>query len=183
MVRLKQALSFLAALVALGAALFIAIQTGLPKAMGNRYGPNAGYIAAVGSPAPHFVLRNQSNNLVSLESTAAATILNFWSTSCAPCQREMRELQQLYEDNPDLVRILAINLGDSQRDISAWRDEHGLSFDLLRDPTLDIARRYQIRGLPTTYLLDERQILRALYFGPVSYDQMLDAVQRLALQA
>ena len=182
MVRLKQALSFLAALVALGAALFISIQTGLLTAMGNRYGPNAGYIAAVGSPAPPFVLRNQSNNLVSLES-GGATILNFWSTSCAPCQREMRELQQLYEDNPDLVRILAINLGDSQRDISAWRDEHGLSFDLLRDPTLDIARRYQIRGLPTTYLLDERQILRAFYFGPVNYDQMLDAVQRLTLQA
>ncbi len=182
MVKLKQALSFLAALVSLGAALFIVIQTGLPRAMGNRHRPGASYIAAVGSPAPPFILRNQSNNLISLES-GVVTILNFWSTSCEPCRREMRELQQLSEDIPDLLRILAINLGDSRPVISAWRDEYGLNFDLLRDPTFSVARRYQIRGLPTTYLLDERQIVRAIYFGPISYDQMLDAVQRLALQA
>ena len=183
MVNLKHIFRFLAALSSLGAALLIVIRAGLPQPMDNRYRDDTGYIAAVGWPAPPFALRNQSNELVSLEShTGAVTILNFWSTSCAPCQREMRDLQKLYVDNHDLLRILAINLGDSRQDISAWRDKLELSYDLLHDPALRTARRYGIRGLPTTYLLDERRVVAAVYFGPVSYDQMLGAVRGMRYQ-
>ncbi len=184
MIKLKQALSFLAAFICLGAALYIVIDAGLPNPNGNNRRLGANTIAAVGSPAPLFALRNLSHELISLQpSTGTVTILNFWSTTCAPCRREMRDLQRLHNHNPDLIRILAINLGESREAVTAWRDNLNLTFELLLDQSLAVAKRYQIRGQPTTYLLDERQIIKALYFGPLTYGQMLGDIQRLAPQA
>ncbi|MCY3780997.1 MAG: TlpA disulfide reductase family protein [Chloroflexi bacterium] len=183
MKKLKQALSLLAAFTCLGAAFTILMDTGLPKPGDNSRGSDANYFAAVGSPAPGFALRNISNDLVPLQpSKAKVTILNFWSTSCAPCQWEMPELQQLQNQHPDLLRIIAINMGDTRDAVTAWRDHFDLSLDLLLDPALEVAKRYRIRGLPTTFMLDDRLIIRAVYFGPITYDQALHDIQRLALK-
>ena len=183
MKKLAQALSLLAAFTCLGVAFTILIDTGLPNPGDNSRGNAAEYFAAVGSLAPGFDLRSVSNALVSLQpSKGKVTILNFWSTSCVPCQWEMPEFQQLQNQHPDLIRIIAINLGDTRDAVTAWRDRLGLTFDLLLDPALEVAQRYRIRGLPTTFMLDERLIIRAVYFGPLTYDRVLYDVQRLELK-
>ena len=95
----------------------------------------------------------------------------------------MRDLQRLYDRHSDWLRILAVNLGESPEAVAAWRDEFGLEFDLLLDPLLTVARSYQVRGLPTTYLLDEDLRILNVYFGPVTYEHMLGEVERLAPSA
>ena len=183
MTKLKQALGFLVPFICFGAALTIVIDTGLPEANGSRDRLGADAVVAIGSPAPPFALPNLAQELVALAPSAGAvTVLNFWSTTCAPCRREMRDLQALHTQNPDSIRILAINLGESWEAVNAWRDDLGLTFELLLDTSLAVAKRYQIRGLPSTFLLDERHIIQAIYFGPVRVEVLLDSARRLALQ-
>ncbi len=181
MIRLKQALFAFAALACLGAALLIMVATGLPEANTGNGASGFRALAAIGSPAPRFGLRNASNELVSLEPNAGTvTIISFWSTACAPCRRELRELQRVHQDHPEVTRILAINLGESRDSVIAWRDQLGLSLELLLDPALHAARLYKVRGLPTTYILDERLIIRGLRFGPISYSHLLGEARQLA---
>ena len=177
MSQIKNALNLLLAGLCFCLALGIALEAGLPQ-------PLQPQSAAVGSPAPAFLLRELSGELAALEPMQdRATVINFWSLNCPPCRHELPALQRLHERHRGAVRILAINLGDNPAAVSHWRDQLGLSFELLLDPAQSLRRSYQIRGLPTTFLLDERLVIRELAFGAQSYDQMRAALFRLARQS
>ena len=177
MSQIKSALNLLLASLCFCLALGIALEAGLPQ-------PLAPKSAAVGSIAPAFMLRNLAGERVSLSPMPGrATIINFWSTNCPPCRHELPALQQLHERYAGAVRVLAVNLGDNPADAANWRDQLGLSFELLLDPAQVLRRSYRIRGLPTTFLLDERLVIRELVFGAQSYEQMRAAFLRLARQS
>ena len=187
MIRLPQLIRSIAALGCLGAALLLMARTGLPDSLepGDRFSRN-GFSAAlaIGSPAPPFQLMNTSGKQITLDgATEKVTVINYWATYCAPCRQEMRDLQRLHERHADFVRVLAINLGEPAERVAGWKRELGLGYHLLLDPALAVARRYAVRGLPTTYLLDSSQRIRRVYYGPVSLDQLAGDIQRLASRA
>ena len=168
MIKLNRCLRLLAALLSLGAAVALLYYVGLPS-RGEYAGVNrgSGLIAApeIGRLAPAFALPSLSSRMMALEQArGSATILNFWATWCQPCRREMEELQRLYEATPGRLRILALNQGESLEGARAWVDELELTYDILQDRGGTVSRLYQVRGLPTTYLLDEALIVRARVF-------------------
>lgn len=75
--------------------------------------------------------------------------LNFWATWCGPCQREMPEIQQLYEDwgeNTGEVVVLGVaNPMDPDRpgnadsltagEIGGWLEEKGYTYPTVMDET------------------------------------------------
>ncbi len=177
---LKRVIRILVASLCIGGSLQIIIGAGLPSPSESL---SMNYYVGLGLPAPKFTLRNLKREPVSLDSLERKlTILNFWRSDCAPCRREMPDLQRFYEEHHSSLRILAINLGEEPAVLQDWRSQLGLSFDLLLDPQLSVARQYQIRGLPTSFLLDERQVIQAIFFGPLSFNQMRAHLLRLSLQ-
>ena len=180
-------LNLLAAFLSLGAAFALLIDTGLPdradytefrKDNGRTFAPE------VGSPAPTFILRTASAEPLTLEGIrGTVTVINFWATWCQPCRREMRELQKLYERHPGELRILAVNLGESVESARKWVNQLGLTYDVLLDQRGTVAQSYQVRGLPTTYLLDSAHRIRRVYFGPLRYEQLKQDLARLDRKA
>ncbi|MCY4464194.1 MAG: TlpA disulfide reductase family protein [Chloroflexi bacterium] len=124
-----------------------------------------------GHPAPIFQLPTWSGEMVSLmQSDSAFTLLYFWSTGCAPCRNEMPALDELQKS--ETLRILAVNMGESANTVRAWVDQLELTFTVLLDPVLAVARAYQIRGLPSAFLIDAEYRIVRLYYGPVGIDQL-----------
>ena len=187
MSKLEQIIRAVAALSFMGAAILIVVHTGLPQRAeysGSSNKMSTGAAPEVGFPAPTFMLFNSWREPVALEETAGKfTILNFWATYCAPCRGEMRDLQRLYESQSGSLRILAINLGETSDAVDTWIDELGLSYDILLDPRLTVSQLYQVRGVPTTFLLDGSQRIRTIYYGPVTYEQLQSELQRLEPRA
>lgn len=179
MSKAKSAIQLLAAFISLGAALLILDDAGLPErasTLNQRFG---GTMPEIGALAPPFQLRNTKGELITLQpGNANAALVNFWSTACPPCRREMRELQLLHEDHGGSIQIVAVNLNDGIDAVIAWRDELGITFDLLLDPSLMVTRLYQVGGIPTTFLLDRKHSLRRIYHGPVSYEMLLSDMAR-----
>lgn len=173
---LSRCLRLLLALLALGASMALFIRAGLPDR-----GQTAGFLEGggrfaapePGSLAPGFSLPSLSGAGLSLAQVrGSATIINFWATWCPPCRREMEALQSLYAADPGRLRVLGLNQGESFEVARQWVDELGLTYDILLDQRGTVSRRYQIRGLPTTFLLDEALIIRRVYFGEVSQERM-----------
>lgn len=92
-------------------------------------------------------------------------LLNFWATWCAPCLHEMPSMERLYQTfrHTDFA-LLAVSM-DRQGAQAAkpYIENLQLTFPVLVDPTNEISRRYGVRGLPSTYLIDpDGQLLGAV---------------------
>ena len=183
MSKLNRLLHLLAAFLSLGAAFAVFAGVGLPE-RGDFSGITAedgqNIAPEVGALAPPFALPTADSGMFALaEVRGTITIINFWATWCPPCRREMRDLQRLYQSRPNDLRILAVNLGESVQAVRAWATQLGLTYDVLLDRHGVAAKLYQVRGLPTTVVLDDESRIRRLYYGPVTYDQLRRDVSRI----
>ncbi len=107
-------------------------------------------------------------------------ILNFWATWCVPCRSEMPELQQIHQRYAgDGLRIIAINQGEDRAAVLDWVQRLQLDYEIGLDATREIGRRLGVAGLPTTYIIDDRGILRQVFYGIADETILLDTVTPL----
>jgi thiol-disulfide isomerase/thioredoxin len=100
-------------------------------------------------------------------------VLNFWATWCAPCIKEMPQLDTLQVSSRDKgVVVLTVS---EDRGAAAMVEKflrlNGLkNLPALRDPEGKLMRRLAVRGLPTTILIDAegREVGRVV--GPAEWD-------------
>lgn len=86
-------------------------------------------------------------------------LLNFWATWCAPCLREMPDLDGLQgELGGDDFAVVALSQDRGGVEVVApFLTEHGFThLTPYMDPTGAAARALGVTGLPTTLLIDER---------------------------
>jgi peroxiredoxin len=102
------------------------------------------------------------------------TFVNVWATWCAPCEREMPMLQQLYEEfGPRGFRLVAIS-ADAPGSEDAIRDfvtQLGLTFDILHDPDGAIRQLYQIVGFPESIIIDKQGIIRFRHMSAIDEEE------------
>ncbi len=123
--------------------------------------------ARVGEPAPDFQLKDLDGQSTSLSNFRDKPVLiNFWATRCPECLAEMPYLQQVYEERSDegLV-VLAINIGDSPSEVKEFLQTHNLSLPVLLDTEENVARKYNITGIPTSFFIDGDGIIRQKIIG------------------
>ncbi|MBY6139861.1 TlpA family protein disulfide reductase [Leisingera daeponensis] len=84
-------------------------------------------------------------------------LLNFWATWCAPCRKEMPQLEELQQEfGGEDFQVLTIATGrNSPAGIQKFFDENGInSLPRHQDPKQALAREMAVIGLPITVLLD-----------------------------
>lgn len=116
----------------------------------------------VGNLAPDFQLSTLDGQSVSLSDFRGRPVLvNFWASWCGPCRYEMPFLQRIHEEQAaNGLVVLGVNLGESPDEIREFMADFGLSFTMLLDSRQDVALMYNVRGIPTTLLIDEDGVIR-----------------------
>lgn len=139
----------------------------------------------VGQAAPNFTLIDLDGNTHTLESVQGRpVIVNFWATWCAPCRVEMPEFEEAFADyaEDDLV-ILAVNREESAETVEAFFvQEMDLSFTPLLDSNADVAERYGVFNMPTTYFVDQDGIVSDVHRGPVARVQLDEYLSKIINQ-
>ena len=132
---------------------------------------------AEGELAPDFTLTSPGGEPVALSDFRGKTVvLNFWATWCPPCRAEMPELQQVWEERGegrDLV-VLAVDVEESADAVADFVENFGLTFPVALDADGSVADRYGLPGLPSTFFIDARGVLRSQVLGPV-FGDLLEA--------
>jgi peroxiredoxin len=136
-----------------------------------------------GSLAPGFSLENTRGEIIDLSDFLGRPVLiNFWATWCAPCRIEMPFIQDRYDTyQEDGLAVLAINFDEPKEDVAYFRNELGLTFDLLLDPGGEIQGLYQILGYPTSYFVDQNGVIQALHIGVMTEGQLDDYLEQIGL--
>lgn len=94
--------------------------------------------------------------------------LNMWATWCAPCREEMPRIEKLYEQLGDSgLQVVAVSI-DNPGMAGAIRDfrrDLGLKFEVLYDESGRIRDDYQSTGVPETFIIDARGVVRRRLIG------------------
>ena len=93
-------------------------------------------------------------------------LLNFWATLCAPCLKEMPDLEELWHDTDGEVVVLAISMGETEKRIRKFLEKHPFSFPIIADTNMKIVQLYGVKNLPITYLVDPDGAIIGRAIGP-----------------
>ena len=97
--------------------------------------------------------------------------LNFWAIWCGPCRSEMPSMEAVYQRLKNRgFEILAVNLGDSKGKVSEFMQEHKLNFPAVLDEKSITGSRYNVRAIPTTYIIDRRGLIIARLVGSINWN-------------
>ena len=134
-----------------------------------------------GDPAPPFEAALTSGDTVSLDGLRGnGVILNFWSTWCAPCVRELPLLDSVArEHSADGVRVIAVNMGESEKEILAFLEDFDLGFAVALDPQGTVSRLYAVPGLPMSFFIDRSGIIRYRRIGELKEDHIARGLERV----
>ncbi len=141
-----------------------------------------------GFPAPDFTLTGLNGGSTTLSAQQGkVVIVNLWASWCGPCRAEMPALQKLYEANKDRgLEVLAVNstFQDTEADARAFVQNLKLTLPVLLDKDGAVSRRYLLRALPSTFIIDRKGIIRAvLVGGPVSEAVLQTKIESLLNEA
>ena len=93
-------------------------------------------------------------------------VVRFWADWCKYCEGEMKAIEAVYQRHKGKgLEVLAINAGQDKATIDAFIKKIGVSYPALLDEKSTIARSYGVVGLPTTFFIDGKGIVRAKIVG------------------
>lgn len=94
--------------------------------------------------------------------------LNVWATWCGPCRAEMPDMATLYERlSGEGLSMVAVTDEDPQT-VSQFLKGSPYPFTVLLDPSGTLTKRFDIDGIPTTFVIDREGRLALRKVG--SYD-------------
>ena len=93
-------------------------------------------------------------------------VIRFWADWCKYCEGEMKIIETVYQRHRNQgLQVLAVNAGQDKPAVVAFMKKIGVSYPALLDEQSKIARSYGVVGLPTTYFVDARGIVRGKIVG------------------
>lgn len=108
--------------------------------------------------APDWTLSSMKDKAVSLSDfKGKLVLLDFFYKACYPCMQALPALQDLHERYHDKgLIVIGINPYDTKEkdDIDQFLEKRGVSYIVLLGGK-DIAKKYNVSGYPTMYLIDK----------------------------
>ncbi len=160
---------FILPLVAFGAlVLFLAV--------GLRLNPREIPSPFIGKPAPAFTLTqlNEPAQTISPRDMAGKVwLLNVWASWCVSCRQEHPVLMDFARQG--VVPILGLNYKDGRSDGIDWLQQFGNPYQLSAfDNDGRVGIDYGVYGVPETFVIDKRGIVRMKHVGPLTPQVIAD---------
>lgn len=175
------------AVFAAAAAVLVVRGNGAEEGVG---GPTIGLLdnrqLALGQPAPGFALpsvRDPEAVVALADFRGRAVVVNFFASWCGPCRRELPDFEAVAREFEDDVAFVAVNVQETRADALGILEEAGVTFPAVLDSDGEVARRYGLRGMPSTYLLDREGVVRKIGPGAIDAAGLRQALQEILGQA
>lgn len=106
-------------------------------------------------------------------------LVNFWASWCVPCREEAPHLARFDREMKERARLVGVDFQDAKDDALAFVREFGWRFPNVRDPQGELASRYGLAGLPTTYVIDADGRIANALSGEQTFESLVRAVEEV----
>lgn len=106
-------------------------------------------------------------------------MVNFFASWCAPCVAEMPDFEAVHQEFGEQVAFLGINLRDQVDDATQLVDDTGITYDVGRDPSGDLATALGVVNMPSTFFVSADGRVVDAHPGALSADDLRSRVQKL----
>ena len=138
----------------------------------------------VGKAAPPFelpLLRDPDKTFTTKERLGSVWLLNVWASWCVSCREEHPVLLELAKTGA--VPVYGLNYKDRREDGLRWLAAYGDPYHLsVVDPQGRIGIDYGVYGVPETYVIDKRGVIRYKQIGPVTREVLAQKILPLVGQ-
>ena len=92
--------------------------------------------------------------------------VDFWASWCVPCRLSMPALDALYRKHgPRGFAVVGFNKDVSPADAKRFLARVPVSFALAQDGDDAAARAFEVKAMPSGYLIDRRGVIRRVHRG------------------
>lgn len=109
--------------------------------------------------APDFPIEDAAGNVIQFRSLLGKpTVLNFWASTCGPCQREMPDFQRAFESEGESVQFVMVNIsdfnGESVARAKSFIQQNGYTFPVYFSTDDQASIEYGLSSIPRTFFID-----------------------------
>ena len=135
----------------------------------------------IGKPAPAFelpLLHAPDKTFSQKEMLGKVWVLNVWASWCPPCLVEHPVVTALAQSR--LAPVVGLNYKDARDDALPWLKRNGDPYEFsVFDLDGRIGIDYGVYGVPETYVIDRRGVIRYKHIGPLTPEASRSKVQPL----
>ena len=123
-----------------------------------------------------------SGSTIALNDVNGPTLVNFWSTSCVICVKEMPHMADLYRElSPQGFELIAVAMPyDPPNEVLELSERQQLPFPVALDLNGEAVEAFEsVQGTPTSFLIDRNGKLVERYIGALDLAELRVAVDKL----
>ncbi len=116
-----------------------------------------GSSSALAEKAPKFTLDGQQQEIKLSDYKGQIVYLDFWASWCQPCRKSfgwMNKMQSMY--GSEGFKVIAINLDESREKANKFLQQIPANFDVAFDPEGLTAESYNVKAMPSSYIIDKQ---------------------------
>ena len=92
--------------------------------------------------------------------------VDFWASWCVPCRQSMPILDELYRKHGAAgFAVVGVNKDVTEADARRFLRGVKVTFPLITDETDGLARTFDVKAMPSGYLVDRKGVVREVHRG------------------
>lgn len=130
-------------------------------------------ILTIGSAVPDIELIDFNNNKLKLsELKGSVVFINFWATWCESCVDEIPSIEGMFRSMSKNLefKLITILYKDDMNSAFNYMKKNGYTFPVYLNADGSAAKKFGITGVPETFIIDKRGILRNKIIGPEDWN-------------
>jgi cytochrome c biogenesis protein CcmG, thiol:disulfide interchange protein DsbE len=143
----------------------------------------------IGKPAPTFdlpILHNPQQHIKTADLQGQVWLLNVWASWCVSCRAEHEVVKRFVAMG--MAPVYGLNYKDKPEDAKRWLNALGDPYQAsLMDISGDVGIDWGVYGVPETFVIDKKGIVRYKQVGPVTNsiidEKILPLVKELNAEA
>jgi cytochrome c biogenesis protein CcmG, thiol:disulfide interchange protein DsbE len=124
----------------------------------------------IGKPAPAFKLaqlHEPGKTISPQDMVGQVWLLNVWASWCVACRQEHPVLMEFAKQG--VVPLLGLNYKDGTENGAGWLRQFGNPYSISGvDADGRVGIDYGVYGVPETFLIDKKGVIRMKHIGPVT---------------